>query len=352
MAATSYFGGCEGGASHTVLVIVDSSGNILGEAEGEGTNQWLIGLDECCKRIEELTRKAKIAAGLQPDAPLKSLGLSLSGADDLAKQNEISSALLTKYPNTAEHCHTCNDTLSPLVTASSGGGVVLIAGTGSNCLLANPSGMTVNCGGWGHILGDQGSAYWIVLEALRCVYQDADGFERSPHKTCFLKKAMFEFFGMNDMFGILPHLYPSNSKELDKHFIAKFCLEGVVKGAREGDKLSLHILSTAGNNLGKHVKALIPKMENELLVENGGLKIICVGSVWKSWEYLKEGFLSGLSPQTDEEKRLKEISLLKLKNNARPAVGAAAWAARKDQLDISIDYSKMSEEFFHYKFSN
>ena len=40
---TMYFGGCEGGASHSKLVIVDQDSNVLGEASGEGTNSCLIG---------------------------------------------------------------------------------------------------------------------------------------------------------------------------------------------------------------------------------------------------------------------------------------------------------------------
>ena len=38
-----YFAGCEGGASHSSVVIVDQDGNVLGEASGEGTNSCLIG---------------------------------------------------------------------------------------------------------------------------------------------------------------------------------------------------------------------------------------------------------------------------------------------------------------------
>ena len=46
-------------------------------------------------------------------------------------------------------------------------GIVAISGTGSNVFGVNAAGDSWRCGGWGHILGDEGSGYWIGLGAIR-----------------------------------------------------------------------------------------------------------------------------------------------------------------------------------------
>lgn len=65
--------------------------------------------------------------------------------------------LLTIHPNVSEDYVVCSDTVGSISTASPLGGMVLISGTGSNAFLKNPNGATRNCGGWGHVLGDEGS---------------------------------------------------------------------------------------------------------------------------------------------------------------------------------------------------
>ncbi|MBI3461734.1 MAG: N-acetylmuramic acid 6-phosphate etherase, partial [Planctomycetes bacterium] len=65
----------------------------------------------------------------------------------------------------------------PVLAAGSpkGWGVAVIAGTGSFVFGRNPDGATARAGGWGPLLGDEGSAYAIAVEALRAIAQDADG---------------------------------------------------------------------------------------------------------------------------------------------------------------------------------
>jgi len=71
--------------------------------------------------------------------------------------------LLEKYPQSAKDYVISSDTLGSLRTGLESGGIVLIAGTGSNALLINPDGKIHNCGGWGHIMGDEGGGTHCLL---------------------------------------------------------------------------------------------------------------------------------------------------------------------------------------------
>eukprot|EP00730_Choanoeca_flexa_P016834 TRINITY_DN8029_c0_g1_i1.p1 TRINITY_DN8029_c0_g1~~TRINITY_DN8029_c0_g1_i1.p1 ORF type:complete len:100 (+),score=6.71 TRINITY_DN8029_c0_g1_i1:238-537(+) len=83
--------------------------------------------------------------------------MSLSGADQPEAKAAILKELATSYPNDAKHRYLCTDTYGAIAAASPVGGIVMICGTGSNCTLVNPDGATYNCGGWGHMMGDEAS---------------------------------------------------------------------------------------------------------------------------------------------------------------------------------------------------
>lgn len=69
----------------------------------------------------------------------------------------LENELITNHPNVSESYVVCSDTIGSIFAVSPLGGLVLIAGTGSNALLRNPDGTTHTCGGWGYMLADEGS---------------------------------------------------------------------------------------------------------------------------------------------------------------------------------------------------
>ena len=106
-------------------------------------------------------------AGLEPDTSLEGLGLSLSGCENEETNRSLMTNMVDTWPGLARHYDVCSDTVGTLNTATDTGGIVLIAGTGSNALLVNPDGSVHRCGGWGHYLGDEGGAWWIAHKACK-----------------------------------------------------------------------------------------------------------------------------------------------------------------------------------------
>ncbi|XP_071792731.1 N-acetyl-D-glucosamine kinase-like [Asterias amurensis] len=337
---TAVYGGIEGGATHSKMVLMSGDGAILAWSEGPSTNHWLIGVEECLVRINNMAVESKRKAGLDVDKPLKSLGLSLSGGEQAGGKRRVIDGMKSAYPNVSEAYHMCTDTFGAIATACEAGGVVLISGTGSNCQLINPDGQNHGCGGWGHQIGDEGSAYWISLRAVKTILDAEDNMIEPSHDITYVKKAMHNFFGVSESFGLLDHFYTN----FDKTKIAGFCIVIAQGAAKDKDPLCMELFHEAGVVLGRHILAVAPKLDQTLLNGPEGLKVVCVGSVWKSWDLLKEGFLQGLKPHHNKNVEVKHITLVSLLQSS--AIGAARLGAESIQCKLPVDFKSNVNVFF------
>lgn len=151
------------GATHSKCAIIDESGEVLAIVHGPHTNHWIVGIAECARRIAKLVEQTKTEAKIPETLQLKSLGLSLSGCEQEATNRELEDALRKDHPTVSENYVVCSDTVGSIASVSRKGGVCLISGTGSNAFLINPDGSIFGCGGWGHILGDEGGGPLLLF---------------------------------------------------------------------------------------------------------------------------------------------------------------------------------------------
>jgi len=339
MGSSGYYAGVEGGGTHSTTMIFRGTGELLATMEGPSTNHYQIGKDETVSRIATMIKDGFKKANIDKNTKLEGLGLALSGLEDPETEEEMINTIRSMHPGLANSITACSDTRGTLVTATQTGGIVLIAGTGSNALLINADGTEHRCGGWGHMMGDEGGAWWIAQQAVK-TYFDATDNIRVPARgsTSGLEKMIFEHFKITSRFGMLYHLYENFSKS----FYASLT-KSLAMAANDGDGVCLDLFAAAGRALGDHVTALAPSVQKSMLECEGGLKIVCVGSVWKSWGLLEKGFVSSLSQSED----ITEVTLVEL--TVGVAAGATYLGAEAAGFQIPRDYSKNVRQFFHYK---
>ena len=111
---------------------------------------------------------------------------------------------------------------------------MIICGTGSIAYGRNARNQAARAGGWGHVLGDEGSGYWIGRQALRAVARAADG--RGPATA--LTPRLLTHFAVARPSDLIGEIY---ERQVRHHTLAR--LARVVQQARdEGDEVATQIL--------------------------------------------------------------------------------------------------------------
>jgi N-acetylglucosamine kinase-like BadF-type ATPase len=166
------FLGIDGGQSSTSALIGDESGRVLGAGTGGPCNHAASGEggEKLRRAVTESVRAACAQAGLGPAARFAVACCGMSGGPD--DKRAILEELLP-----ADQLILATDAEIALAGATATGrGIIVIAGTGSIAFGRNDAGATARAGGWGHIFGDEGSAFDIVRQALRAALREEEGW--------------------------------------------------------------------------------------------------------------------------------------------------------------------------------
>src|SRR6478672_1793650 len=162
--------GIDAGGTKTVCQLADDTGRVLSEVRGGGANLQAVGELEVEKVLHHVMEEAIGDRGVTPSA----ICLGIAGVDrpdDFAAVRGIMRRIGYKA-----RVLIVNDALVALEAGAPGSpGIVIICGTGSIAYGRNRHGAAARSGGWGHIIGDEGSGYWIGRQAVQAVMRDADG---------------------------------------------------------------------------------------------------------------------------------------------------------------------------------
>lgn len=163
--------GIDGGGTKTAAVWLDDDGTATAEKVFGPANLQTLPDAALIRLLREI-------AATVP-AP-RAVGIGMAGTRTEADRERLRRAAQRVWPGI--HCHPTDD-LEPALAAANLDvppnrlalpRILVLAGTGSCCLGRTSSGRTAKVGGWGPILGDQGSAYALTIEALRSLIRHAE----------------------------------------------------------------------------------------------------------------------------------------------------------------------------------
>jgi len=235
-----YVIGIDAGGTKTVALLADETGSVCAKAVGGGANLLVhgeLGVEKVLYQVID---------ALDAPGPIAAVCLGIAGVAR-PEDKELIHDLLRRL-GLRQAVRIVNDALVALVAgAPAGTGIVVVAGTGSIAYGVDPSGKTARSGGWGYLLGDEGSAFWLGHAAVRYGIRAADG--RGPATTIYDR--ICRKLGLDTPAGLVQWFY---DQELSRNRVAQLA-SLVEEAAEEGDEAAEGLLEQAAHHLARAAEA-------------------------------------------------------------------------------------------------
>lgn len=242
--------GLDGGGSKTLALLADATGRVLGRGTAGSSNYQNIGAEAAWAALDGAIAAAFADAG-RPVGPLGAVCLGLAGVDRPEDRMLFEGWAAGRFGGAPTVI--ANDAEIVLAAGTPDGwGVAVISGTGSIVFGRHPSGKMARAGGWGHVLGDEGSGYAIGRAALRAVMWAFDG--RGPATS--LTQAVLTHWALAAPTDLVGRIYREEVRATDIAALARL----VDAAAGAGDAVACAILRDAGRDLAITAEAVVRRL--------------------------------------------------------------------------------------------
>jgi N-acetylglucosamine kinase-like BadF-type ATPase len=252
--------GIDGGGSKTLVAMADLTGQVTTLTRGKATSPlesatWSQKLADQTRAFAGRTDLVAVAAALPAYGEVEAVS---------AAQERVIAELFGAVPQ-----RVLNDVDAANIGAFAGGsGILILAGTGSMAWARDEAGASHRTGGWGEVVGDEGSGYWIGRQVLGAVSKSIDG-RTGPTS---LVAGVFGLLGLdpadqvNELEGWASRLSEPRTQ------IAALAPVALAH-AEQGDTAARAIVDAAVDELASHVRMLERKLSTPAMAWSyaGGL---------------------------------------------------------------------------------
>jgi len=318
-----YFLGFDGGGTHLRGCLIDANGNVHAVASYPPASFPKL-KEKIGEPVSALANELQKRAGLS-GAPIFAAGFCSTGVGRPVDREIVARSLSEK--KIAQKIIAESDALAALTGAFGGGaGIIVIAGTGVICFGRAPSGEIIRVGGWGYLLGDEGSGFSVAQAALIAALKDWDG-RGAP---TVLREIFEKHFNVASIELIISQIYGS---DFDRGKFAELA-PLVFAAADQGDAVAQEIIKNSGRAHGHLIRAALQRGSWPTPVP-----LALIGNLFRRREVLLPGLWEILS----------EKNFALLAPRFEPVVGAALLAMTASDRLLSENFLKNLERSWQAK---
>ncbi len=256
------FAGVDGGGTKTTVVLVDEAGIECARVEAATSNAAVVGHGAAGTVLRAAIEKARRQVG--GDVTIASAWFGLSGGD----RPEDHIRLRPFVEHLAPAIRMTNDAELILGALPDSVGLALVSGTGSIAFGRNAAGERVRSGGWGQIIGDEGSGYDLARRMFDAFAREVDG--RGPATS--LTTRLIEHLSLTEPHQLIAWVYRPDTSKGDIAGLSQI----VVEEADRGDAAAVEIISASARQLAQTASAAAHRLRFERrlpLALTGGLLV-------------------------------------------------------------------------------
>lgn len=303
----------DAGGTKTQCLIADET-RVLARAQAGTVKLMRVSEQEATARLQAMLVEAAEAAGVSLGQVTRTC-FGLAGVSGPAVQ---AWARRTVSAVVGGELILCGDEEIALDAVFAGGeGILVIAGTGTNAIGRAVDGKLFGAGGWGPVLGDEGSGYWIGLEAIRAALRAQDRIGIGGASTCLLRE-IEEHWGLKSVAELVAlanqRMFAEGMAPPDFAGLAPV----VARCAADGDVLAAGILERAGEELAELVSVVFHKM-HAVVVRDGEIGVAFTGSVLGQIAAVREAMVARLAVA---------VPAARVREGAVDPLEGALWRAR------------------------
>ena len=263
--------GIDAGGTKTVCFLADGDGNVLGEARSGGASlraEGELGVEKVLHSVMD-----QALGGRARD--VEAICLGMVGADREA-EGALARGIMRRI-GAGSRVVVVSDALVALVAGvGEAPGVVIICGTGSMAYGRNARDQAARAGGWGHVLGDEGSGYWIGRLALRAVMRASD---RRGRETRLTGKVLAHF-GLTEPQQLVREVYHRSLRPSEIAGVAR-CVQ---LAHDEGDGVASEILRQGARELLACANSVVTRLG----MQDEAVSFVLAGGMFQAVPWLCE----------------------------------------------------------------